>query len=55
MVLGTLSQDVCMDFEPNFKVHNLVSVYPKSTKLVQMTNPNMVFYVVVLVYRLVKI
>ena len=33
-------RDVCMDFEPNFKVHNLVSVYPKSIKLGQMTNLN---------------
>ena len=24
-------RDVCMDFEPCFKVHNLVSVHPKST------------------------
>ena len=47
--------DVCMDFEPYFKVHNLVSVYPKSIILGQMTNLNMIFYVVVLVYRLVKI
>ena len=23
-------RDVCMDFEPCFKVHNLVSVHPKS-------------------------
>ena len=48
-------RDVCMDFEPNFKVHNLVSVYPKSIKLGQMTNLNMIFHVVVSVYRLVKI
>ena len=47
--------DVCMDFEPYFKVHNLVSVHPKSIILGQMTNLNMIFYVVVLVYRLVKI
>ena len=26
-----------MDFEPCFKVHNLVSVYPKGMKLGQMT------------------
>ena len=48
-------RDVCMDFEPYFKVHNLVSVYPKSIKLSQMTNLNMIFHVVVPVYRLVKI
>ena len=44
-----------MDFEPNFKVHSLVSVHLKSIALGQMTNLNTVFHVVVLVYRLVKI
>ena len=34
-------RDVCMDFEPYFKVHNLVSVHPKSIMLGQMTNLNM--------------
>ena len=29
-------RDVCMDFEPYFKVHNLVSVHPKSIILGQM-------------------
>ena len=48
-------RDVCMDFEPNFKVHNLVSVHPKSIKLAQMTNLNMIFHVAVSVYWLVKI
>ena len=48
-------KDVCMDFEPYFKVHNLVSVHPKSVILGQMTNLNMVFDMVVSVYRLVKI
>ena len=48
-------KDVCMDFEPYFKVHNLVSVHPKSVILGQMTNLNMVFHMVVPVYRLVKI
>ena len=28
-----------MDFEPCFKVHDLVSVYPKSIKIGQMTSP----------------
>ena len=41
----------CMNFEPYFKVHNLVSVYPKSSPksiiLGQMINLNMTFYVVV--------
>ena len=48
-------KDVCMDFEPYFKVHNLVSIHPKSVILGQMTNLNMVFHLVVAVYRLVKI
>ena len=48
-------KDVCMDFEPYFKVHNLVSVHPKSVILGQMTNLDMVFYMVVSVNRLVKI
>ena len=30
-------RDVCMYFEPYFKVHNLVSVYPKSIIFCQMT------------------
>ena len=47
-------RDACMDFEPCFKVHNLVSVHPKSTILGQMTNLNMIFHVVVSVYWLVK-
>ena len=50
-------RDVCIDFEPYFKVHNLVSVHPKSIILGQMTNlnMNMIFHVVMSVYRLVKI
>ena len=48
-------RDVCMDFEPYFKVHNSVSVRPKSIILCQMTNLNMTFLVGVSVYRLVKI
>ena len=47
--------DVCMDFEPYFKVHNFVSVQPKSIMLGQMINFDMIFHVVVSVYRLVKI
>ena len=35
---GSKLRDVCMDFEPYFKVHNLVSVQPKSIILSQMTN-----------------
>ena len=48
-------RDVCMDFEPYFKVHSLVSVHPKRIILVQMTNMDMIFHVVVSVYRFVKI
>ena len=44
-----------MDFEPYFKVHNLVAVHPKSIILRQMTNLNMIFHAVMSVYRLVKI
>ena len=40
-------RDVCMDFEPYLKVHNLVNVHPKNIKLGQMTNLNMIFYVMV--------
>ena len=43
-----------MDSEPYFKVHNSVSVHPKSIILGQMTNLNMIFYVVVSVYRFAK-
>ena len=42
-------------FEPCFKVHNLVSVHPKSIILGQMINLDMIFHVVTSVYRLVKI
>ena len=48
-------RDVCMDSEPYFKVHNSVSVHPKSIMLGQMTNLNMIFHVVVSVYRFAKI
>ena len=48
-------RDVCMDFEPCFKVHNFVYVHPKSIILGQMINLDMIFHVVVSVYRLVKI
>ena len=36
-------RDAGMDFKPYFKVHNLVSVYPKSIILGQMTTFNMIF------------
>ena len=44
-----------MDLDLYLKVHNLVSVQPKSIILGQMTNLNMIVHVVVSVYRLVKI
>ena len=52
---GLKIRDVCVDFEPYFKVQNLVSVHPKSITLGQMANLNMIFHVVVSVYWLVKI
>ena len=48
-------RDNCMDFEPYFKVHNLVSVHPKSTIIGQRNNLDMIFHVMVSVYWLVKI
>ena len=49
-------RDVCMDFEPYFKVHITLSlIHPKNTKLGQMTNLDMIFYVMVSDYRLAKI
>ena len=47
--------DVCMDLEPCFKVHNLVVIQLKNTKLGQMTNLNMIFYMVVSIYKLDQI
>ena len=44
-----------MDFEPCFKVYNLVSVRPKSMKICQMANLNVIFYMVGSVYRLLTI
>ena len=46
--------DLGIDFKPYFKVHNLVSVHPKSIIRGQMINLNMIFHVVVSVYWLVK-
>ena len=48
-------RDVCMDFVPCFKVHNLVSVHPKSIILGKMINVDMIFHVAMSFYRLVKI
>ena len=48
-------RDVCMDFEPYFKVHNLVPVHPKCIILNQMINLNVIFRVKESVYRLVEI
>ena len=46
--------DLGIDFKPYFKVHNLVSVHPKSIIRGQMINLNMIFHMVVSVYWLVK-
>ena len=48
-------RDVFMDLEPCFKVHNLVVIQLKNTKLGQMTNLNMIFYMVVSIYKLDQI
>ena len=53
LIAPFLDDYVCMDFEPYFKVHNLVSAHPKSIILGQMINLDMIFHVVVSVYRLV--
>ena len=37
-------RDVCMDFDPYLKVHNLVSVHPYSIILGQMTNLKMIVH-----------
>ena len=47
--------DVCVDFKLCFQVHNLVSVQSKSIKLEQMANLNVIFHVMVSIYRLVQI
>ena len=44
-----------MDLEPCFKVYNLVSIRPKSMKLGQMINLNVIFHMMRSVYRLVTI
>ncbi len=48
-------RDVCMDFDPCFKVHNFVSVQPKHIKLGQINNLTVIFHVVVSDYRLLTI
>ena len=48
-------RDVCMDLEPCFKVHNLVVIKLKNTKLGYMTNFNMIFYMVMSIYELEQI
>ena len=47
VVTKLIKRDVCMDFEPCFKVHNLLSVHPnlKSMKLGKMTILNVTFHV----------
>ena len=48
-------RDACVDFEPYFKVHSLVSIHSKSVILGQMANLDMIFLVMVSVYRFVKV
>ena len=48
-------RDICMDLEPCFKVHNLVVIQLNNTKLGQMTNLDMIFYMVVSIYKLDQI
>ena len=52
---GLKIRDFCMDLEPCSKVHNLVVIQPNNTKLGQMTNLNMTFYVMVSIYKLDQI
>ena len=44
-----------MDLEPGYKVHNLVVIQINNTKLGQMTNLEVVFHMVVSIYKLDKI
>ena len=44
-----------MDFEPCFKVLNLVVLQLNSAKLGQISNLNIIFYMVVSIYKLDKI
>ena len=46
LYLNLKIRDVCKDFEPCFKVHNLVSVQLKSNKFGQIANLDTTFYVV---------
>ena len=48
-------RDACVDFEPYFKVHSLVSIHSKSVILGQMANLDMTFLVMVSVHRFVKV
>ena len=47
-------KNICMDFEPCLKVHSLISLEHKGTKLGQMINLNASFHELVSNYRLVK-
>ena len=40
-----------MDLEPCYKVHKLVVIQLNNTKLGQMTNLNMIFFMVVSIYK----
>ena len=54
LILKDKKRDVCMDFELCFKVYNLVSVQPKRIKLGQTTKLNVIFHVMVSIYRLLQ-
>ena len=58
MVLGVAASKLetfAWIFDYVFEVRNLVSSQPKSIKLGQMTNLNVIFYVMVSIYSLVQI
>ena len=48
-------EDFCMDLGPCLKVHNLIVIQLNNTNLGQMTNLDVIFYMVVSIYRLHKI
>ena len=57
MVLGDAGEklDICMHFKLCLRVHSLISIQHKSIKLGHVIHLNVIFYVVVSNYRLIKI
>ena len=53
--VSTLEKFVCMDLSHVSSLLNLVSVYPRSIKLGQITSLKVIFHMVVSVDRLVKL